>query len=121
MALSSDIMRGGFSAISAKAIQGQANGAVAAAGTTQATATSITQSTIAVTSGTGGVVLPSAEINDEVAIVNLLGSGTQLTVYPPSGERINGLAANAGFLLADATAVKVKKFTTTRWMGFLSA
>ena len=121
MALSTDIMRGGFSSGAARAIQGQANGAVAAAGTTQSDATLIAQSIIAVTSGTGGVRLPSGNIGDEVEVLNILGSGTQVTVYPPTGEQINGLAANSGFLLADATAVKVKKFTTTRWMGFLSA
>lgn len=119
MALASDIMTGGFSAGSAKAIQGLANGAVAAAGTTQATATAITQSTVAVTSGTGGVRLPNAEINDEVAIVNL--NAASITVYPPTSGQINALSANTGFLLASNTAVKVKKFTSTRWMGFLSA
>ena len=119
MALSSDIMRGGFSAGSAKMIQGIANSAIAAAGTTQTTATDITQSTVAVTSGTGGVQLPSAEINDEVNVCNL--TSAAITVYPPSSEQINALAADTGFLLAANTAVKVKKFSSTRWMGFLSA
>lgn len=119
MALASDIMKGGFSAQSAKAIQGQANGSVAAAGTTQATATDITQSIIAVSSGTGGVQLPNGEIGDEVAILNI--SGAAITIYPPSSGQVNDLSANTGFLLADNTAVKVKKFTSTRWMAFLSA
>ena len=119
MALASDIMKGGFSAMSAKAIQGQTNGAVAAAGTAQGSATALTMSVNAVTSGTGGVILPSAEINDEVDICNL--SGATITVYPPSSERINGLPTNTGFPLANNTSVKVKKFTTTRWLGNLSA
>ena len=68
MALALDIMKGGFSSMSAKAMQGQTNGAVAAAGTTQGTGTALTRSVNAVTSGTGGVVLPSAEINDEVDV-----------------------------------------------------
>lgn len=119
MSLAKDIMLGGFSAMSAKAIQGQVNGAVAAAGTTQGTATNLTMSVNAVTSGTGGVELPSAEVNDEVDICNL--SGAAITVYPPTGERVNGLASNQGFILANNTSVKVKKFTTTRWLGNLSA
>ena len=119
MALASDIMTGGFSAISARAIQGLANGAVAAAGTTQGTATALTRSLNAVTSGTGGVVLKSADIGDEQEILNI--SGSQITVYPPGSERINALSASTGFLLANNTAVKVKKFTSTRWMAFLSA
>ena len=119
MALASDIMRGGFSAISARAVQGQTNGAIAAAGTTQGTATDLTMSNNAVTSGTGGVQRPSAEISDEIAILNI--SGSQITVYPPTSEQINSLSANTGFLLGNNTAVKVKKFTATRWMAFLSA
>ena len=119
MALARDIMTGGFSAMSAKAIQGLANASVTAAGTTQGTATALRQSVNAVTSGTGGVRLKSAELADEQEVVNL--SGVQITVYPPTGERINGLATNAGFLLGNNTAVKVKKFTSTRWLGNLSA
>ena len=119
MALASDIMTGGFSAMSAKSIQGLVNGSVAAAGTTQGTATALTRSISAVTSGTGGVVLKSADIADEQEIINL--SGAAITVYPPGSERINSLSASAGFLLGNNTAVKVKKFTTTRWMAFLSA
>ena len=119
MALSTDIMRGGFSSGAARAIQGQANGALAAAGTTQATATLIAQSIIAVTSGTGGVRLPSGNIGDEVEVLNL--NTADITIYPPTSEQINNLAANAGFLLGQYTAVAVKKFTATRWMAFLSA
>ena len=119
MALASDIMTGGFSAVSARAIQGLSNAAVTAAGTTQGTATALTRSINAVTAGTGGVVLKSADIGDEQEVLNL--SGAQITVYPPGSERINGLSASTGFLLANNTAVKVKKFSSTRWAAFLSA
>lgn len=119
MALALDIMKGGFSSGQAKALQGQANGAVAAAGTAQGSATAIKSSLNVVTSGTGGVILPSGEVNDEVEVMNL--TSAAITVYPPTGERINALASNSGFLLAPNTAVKVKKFSTTRWAGFLSA
>ena len=120
MALASDIMTGGFSAISAKAIQGLVNSAVTAAGTTQGGATALTRSISVVTAGSGGgVVLKSAEIADEQEILNL--SGGSITVYPPGSERINALAASSGFVLGSNTAVKVKKFSTTRWMAFLSA
>lgn len=118
MALASEIMLGGFPAGQAKAVQGQAN-SIAAAGSAQGSATSITNSVVAVTSGTGGVVLPNAEIADEVDICNL--TSAAITVYPPSGSRVNALSTNSGFLLAPNTAVKVRKFTSTRWMGFLSA
>lgn len=119
MALAKDIMLGGFSAQSAKCIQGQVNGAVAAAGSSQSDATALSMSVNAVASGSGGVRLPSAELNDEVDICNI--SGSSITVYPPTGERVNGLPTNQGFSLANNSAVKVKKFTTTRWLGNLSA
>ena len=119
MALALDIMKGGFSAQSSKAIQGQVNSAVTAAGSAIGTATDLTMSMNIVTAGTGGVQLPNGDIGDEVEILNLL--SVAITVYPPSSQRVNALAADSGFLLASNTAVKVKKFTATRWMGFLSA
>ena len=120
MALALDVMKGGFSAGAAKAIGGQVNGSVAAAGTTIADATDLTASISVVTSGTGGVQLYAAEIGDEQEILNL--SGVTITVYPDSSSgRINALTAGVGFSLANNTAVKCRKFTATRWAGNLSA
>ena len=119
MALASDIMTGGFSAGSARSIQGLVNSAVTATGTTQSGAVALARSINAVTAGTGGARLPNADIGDEVAVINL--SGAAVTVYPPTSQQINELGNNNGFLLADNTAVKVQKFTSTRWMAFLSA
>ena len=119
MALAADIMKGGFSAGSAKAVQGEVNSAVTAAGSSISDATALTKSVNIVTAGTGGVQIPNGDIADEVEIINL--TSAAITVYPPTSSRINALAASAGFLLAANTAVKVKKFTSTRWMGFLSA
>ena len=120
MALASDIMKGGFSAGSALAINGQVNGSVAAAGTTIADATDLTASISVVASGTGGVQLFSAMIGDEQEILNI--SGSTITVYPDStSSRINSLSAGTGFTLGNNTAVKCRKFTATRWIGNLSA
>src|SRR6266404_6309451 len=52
---------------------------VAAAGTTQGTATVLTADTNAVTSGTGGVVLPSG-VGREITVINRTGSS--VNVYP---------------------------------------
>jgi len=121
MALARDIMKGGFSAGSAKAINGQISSALSGAGTTQGTATSIVTSINVVTTAAAstGVILPACEIGDEVEILNL-GANT-LTVYPDSGARINQVATNGGFSLAANTAVKVRRFTSTRWIAYLSA
>lgn len=123
MALAADIMRGGTSAGTALAINGQANVTITAGTTqTQAGGTALTTSVNVVTTVTtsgDGVTLPNAMIGDSVDILNL-GANT-CTVYPPVGGRINQLATNAGFTLAANTAVLVQKFTATRWMAFLSA
>ena len=123
MALAYDMMKGGVAAFQARGINGTANATVTAGTTqTQAGATALTASTVAVTTVTAagdGVRIPSGEIGDSIEICNL---GTlRCMVYPPTGERINGLATNDGFALMPATAVRVKKFSATRWMGFLSA
>lgn len=118
-----DIMKGGFSAGQARAINGQTNSAVSAAGTTQSDATELKASMnyVSTVGASSGVVLPSnSEIGDEIVVYNAQGSN-QLTVYPPSGGAINQLSANTGMLLAVYTAVMLRKITSTQWVGFLSA
>lgn len=123
MALASDIMQGGTSAGTALAINGQANVTITAGTTqTQAGATALTASTNVITTVTttgDGVRLPNAMVGDSLNVLNL-GANT-CTVYPPTGGRINQLATNGGFTLAANTAVWIQKFTSTRWMAFLSA
>jgi len=121
MALAIDIMKGGLSAGTSKAINGQVNSAVSAAGTTQTDATALTTSISVITTAAAstGVRLPACEIGDEVDILNL-GANT-LTVYPDSGARINAVATNGGVSLATNTAMKIRRFTSTRWMAYLSA
>ena len=121
MAIAQDIMKGGLSAGAAQGINGQVNSSISAAGTTQGTATTLTASNNVVTTAaaSSGVVLTDSMIGDQYDILNL--GANAVTVYPPSGAQVNALSANSGFLLATNTAVKVKKFTATRWMAFLSA
>lgn len=118
-----DIMSGGFSAGSAKAINGQVNASVSAAGTSISDATRLATSISIVTTAaaSSGVQLPSpSEIGDEIEILNL--GSNAVTVYPDgSTARINNLSAGGGFLLAINTAVKLRKYTGTRWIGYLSA
>ena len=123
MALAADIMKGGTSAGTALAINGQANTSITAGTTqTQAGGTALTTSTNVVTTVTtagDGVTLPNAMIGDSANVLNL--GANACTVYPPVGGRINQLATNGGFTLAPNTAVVIQKFTSTRWMAFLSA
>jgi len=121
MALATDIMKGGFSAGSAKAINGQVNSSVTAAGTTQGTATALTASINVITTAAAstGVRLLACEIGDQQEILNL-GANT-VTIYPDSGSRITAVATNGGISLATNTAVKLRRFSSTRWSAFLSA
>ena len=122
MALALDVVRGGFSPGQARAIGGQVQSAVTAAGTTITTATDLTASINVVTTAaaSSGVQLPNTEIGDSVEILNL--GANAVTVYPDtSSNRINALSAGSGFLLATNTSVWVRKFTSTRWMAYLSA
>ena len=122
MAIALDIMRGGFSSGQARAVGGQVQSAVSAAGTTISTATDLTASINIVTTAaaSSGVQLPNVQVGDSVEILNL--GANAVTVYPDtSSNQINALSAGSGFLLATNTAVVLRKFTSTRWAGFLSA
>lgn len=122
MATAIDIMRGGHSAMGARAINGQVQSAISAAGTTIATATDLTASINVVTTAaaSSGVQLQNGEIGDSVDILNL--GANAVTVYPDTtSSRINALSAGTGFLLATNTAAHLVKFTSTRWIAFLSA
>jgi hypothetical protein len=115
-------MQGGISAGAAKAINGGVQPAVSAAGTVITDATDLNASVNVITTAAAstGVQLPPSEISDEVEILNL--GANAVLVYPDAAaNRINQLSAGTGVSLAPNTAVKVKKFTSTRWMAFLSA
>lgn len=49
------------------------------------------------------------------------GGANAMKVYPQTSGAINGLAANAGMLLAPKTACKFYAATSTAWVGILSA
>lgn len=122
MATARDMMKGGLSAGQARAINGQVAASVVAAGTTITDATDLTASvSVIITAASGsGVQIPSVEISDELEILNL-GANT-VKVYPDSSTAtINQLTGGAAFSLAVNTAVKVKKYTATKWMAWLSA
>lgn len=121
MALAREIMQGGFSAISADAIQGGANLTVSAAGTTQATATALPTSNnfISTAAASSGVILPSTQQGDWIVVFN--GGANPVTVYPPVGAKINNLTTNGGALLGTNTACIYFCFSATQWVADLSA
>jgi len=121
MGLAARMMGGGLSAGQAKAINGDVNSAVSAAGTTQGTATAIKSSINLVTTvaASAGVILPSTDVGDTVEIINL--GANVLTVYPDSGSRINAVATNTGISLGLNINCIFRRVTSTRWTTNMSA
>ena len=122
MALAANVMKGGLSAGQAQAVNGNSvNGAVTAAGTTQGTATAITADAAVVTTATTGqgVILYNGVIGDEQEVFN--NTAVDIRVYPPTGGKVNQVATNSGFVLPPYTSVRVKKMSSTQWVGYLSA
>ncbi len=121
MALAARVMSGGFSAGQAIALAGDIASNVTAAGSTQGTATAIKASInyIGTAAASTGVILPAAQPGDSLTIYN--GGANTLTIYPPSGAKINGQATNGGVSLAAATRMDLTCITATQWVGNLSA
>lgn len=82
-------------------VQATVNDAVTAAGTTQATATDLESEWNVVTStpANSGVVLDGFNVGVSTTIFNE--GGLTLKVYPPSGMKIDALATNTPYSLAN--------------------
>ena len=122
MALARNIMKGGWSAGNAKAVNGAVATGLTGAGTTLATALALNADTnVFSTVGSGsGASLPSCEIGDSCEVYN--GGANSLTVYPDAtANQINALTAGNGFLLGANTMCYARKISATRWVVNLSA
>jgi len=122
MALAMNIMKGGWSAGNAKAVNGAVAIGLTAIGTTITTALDLTADTnvIATCASGAGVQLPSCEIGDSCEIYN--GGANACAVYPDaSANQVNALTAGNAFLLAPNTMCYVRKISATRWIANLSA
>lgn len=108
------------SSLAVAAIVNDVQSGVTATGTNQATAYALTAADTeftTVAAGTGAVIYAGTP-GDEQSVYN--GGANALTVYPPSGSKINGLAANAGVLVPTATGCLFRCMSSTRWMWILS-
>lgn len=117
MPLAREVMGGGFSAGQAKALSGGFQ-TLAAAGTNQATGGVIRSSNVTVTgaSGSNAVVLPVADIGDEILVYSSAATNA-LLVFPPVGGNINGAAANASFSATAQTPYFFLKLSATQWIA----
>lgn len=94
MPLAAQTMGAGFSAGQATILGGSFNLAVSAAGTTAATATALkaANNLITVAAANSGVILPSVSPGDSLVLFDL--GANAVSVYPPTGHRLNNLTAN---------------------------
>ena len=122
MARAVNIMKGGWSAGNAKAINGAIATGLTAAGTTISDALDLTADTnvIATCAAGAGVQLPSGELGDSVEIYN--GGANACKVYPDASTvQCNSLGVGNAFQLATNTMCYCRRVSTTRWVVNLSA
>lgn len=122
MALASNIMRGGYSAGQAKAINGAIATGLTATGTVITDAFDLVADANAfgTVAASTGAQLPNCEIGDSVWVYN--GGANALKVYPDtSSSQINQLSAGTAVSLATSTVCVFMKITSTRWLACLSA
>lgn len=99
-----------------------ASAGVSAAGTTQATATELTNASnevSTVASGSGVILSSKGTPGDEMDVFNA--GLNPLKVYPPVGMKLNALSTNAPMVLSVNTGCHYVFLTTTRVMAVLSA
>ena len=90
MSAPSEIMRAGVPAGQVKALFGNADGAVTAAGSSASDGTSIKTRVIVITGGSSNVVVlptPDGSTNEQYYIYNR--SGNTNAIYPPTGYTVN--------------------------------
>ena len=121
MTRKTSLMGVGMSGTAANFMVGDVASALTATGSSVSDALQLTGDVNEVTttaSGTG-VKLPPMSPGDSCFIYNI-GAQT-LSVYPPTGESINALSANAVYSVATAKTVLVVKVSATRYATLLTA
>lgn len=88
---------------------------IAAAGTTQATATALTKeiNIVSTVPASTGVILPTAVAGMRIVVRNA--GANALNIYPATGGAINTLAVNAAYSLSTNTSIELFASTTTQW------
>lgn len=111
----------GLGSLEVSAICNDVNAAVSAAGTTQGTATELTNALNGLTTvaASSGVRLYAGSAGDSQIVYN--GGANAVRVYPPTGSRINGIPVNSPHILATSTVCEYWTLSTTQIVGVLSA
>ena len=120
MATQNELMAAGFAAMPARMLGQELEDTLSAAGTTQATATSIRASIAVFTTvaaNSGGVL--GLAYSQPITVVINAGANT-LTVYPLLGEKLNNLAINAGVQIASGKSALFVP-ANNRWAVIIGA
>jgi hypothetical protein len=102
----------------ALAIVGSVNATATAAGTSQATGTTITTvytNCTTATEGQGFTLPASMQAGDQATVCNATSVG--ICIYPPSGGKINGATAGLPVRLATLTAADFTCIDGTNWIS----
>jgi len=121
MAQKKNLTGSGMAGAAAEFIVGKCTSAITATGTTQADAVALTDvNEITTTAASTGAILPAGTSpGDQITVYNI-GANT-LSVYPPTGESINAIAANGAYSMATAKVGIFTKVSATRWCAGLLA
>lgn len=121
MATKNRLMAAGMPATNAGHLGADLSSTIAAAGTTQGTATAVTGSftIVSTTPANTGVVLKNAGGQPDTVVYN--GGANTLKVYPATGEQINNGTATTGSLSVPTTKAAIFVSTEGAWIGVVSA
>ena len=123
MARAIQIMQSGTPASQAVAINGgnAINTAISAAGTTQATATTLTGGVnmIGTAAAGSGVILPQGQPGDLITVYN--GGANAVYVYPPTSAKFGALSANTPAVLPTGSCCDFRQISTTQFIANLTA
>jgi hypothetical protein len=121
MALAKNMMGGGLPGGTADAINGSVATGLTATGTTQGTALALGADInfLGTVASSTGAILYAGQSGDSQIVYN--GGANALTVYPPSGAKINNASTNAGVSLATNTFCQYHCVSSTQWIANLSA
>lgn len=103
MPVQARIVQSGLSAVNAAAIQGTAANNLTATGSTQGTALPLPADICKFTTvaASTGAIIPAANPGDSGTVFN--GGANALSLYPPTGGKINAVATNGAYSIAAAT------------------
>ena len=103
-------------------VQGELTNSISAAGTTQATATTVYNEVNLITTvavGAGVVLTSNRNVGDLLEVVNL--GANALAVYPPLSSAIGTGATNIAFSVPTSKVCTFRMVTSTLWVQNLSA